>query len=142
MTDYSDIIYLMAAMLLFSLMSTNISKSFLAASESMVTAGTENRSIALAQDEIEQVKLLSRDKEDYLKEGNSDYMFADYPKNKTNIYGSDNQYEETFRVEATSELIQEPDPLLNRYLVTVTVTNTVKDYKSEATLLFIKSFEK
>ncbi len=142
MTDYSDIIYLMAAMLLFSLMSTNISKSFLAASESMVTAGTENRSIALAQDEIEQVKLLSRDKENHLKDGHGDYMFADYPKNTTNVYGSENQYEETFRVEADSELIQEPDPLLNRYLVTVTVTNTVKDYNSEATLVFIKSFEK
>lgn len=142
MNDYSDLFYLMGAMLVFSMLSVNTANSFLRTSQATLQSDVEYRAIAFAQDEIDQVKLLSRDKENLLKSDHNSYMFGDYPKTITPEYGASNEYSETFTVSASSTLINENDLLVNRYLVTVIVTQSDNVPAITARLTFIKAFEK
>lgn len=142
MNDYSDIFYLIGAMLVFSMLTLNTANSFLRTSQTTLQSDVEYRVIALAQDEIDQVKLLSRDKENMLKSNHGSYIFGNYPKSSTQRYGASNEYSETFTVSASSTLIDENDPLVNRYLVRVIVMQTDFDPDLSAELTFIKAFEK
>lgn len=129
-------------MLVFSMLTLNTANSFLRTSQSTLQSDVEYRVIALAQDEIDQVKLLSRDKENLLRSNHNSYIFRNYPKNAVQQYGASNEYSETFTVSASSTLINENDPLVNRYLVRVIVTQTDYDPDITAELTFIKAFEK
>lgn len=142
MNDYSDILYLTAAMLVFSMLTLNTANSFLRTSRTTIQSDVEYRAIALAQDEIDQVKLLSRDKENLLKSNHVSYIYRNYPKNSLQQYGASDEYSENFTVIASSNLIDENDPLVNRYLVRVRVTQPDYEPEISAELTFIKAFEK
>jgi len=132
----------MAAMMVFSMLTVNTSTSFLRTSQITLQSDLEYRAIAVAQDEIDQVKLLSRDKENMLISNHVSYIYKTYPKTFTPEYGASNEYSENFTVAANSTRIVENDPLVNRYLVTVTVTQNDTKPAVTAELTFIKAFEK
>lgn len=142
MSDYTDIIYLSAAMIIFSMLTTNTAKSFMNTSDTVVRSDIEYRAIAIAQNEIDQVKLLSRDSEQVLKAGSNSYKYTNYPRTIIESYGSSDQYSDQFTMEATSELIKENDLLVNRYLITVKVINKSISPNVEVELKYIKAFEK
>lgn len=86
MNDYSDIIYLMGAMIVFSLLSLNASYMFRNSDIVSFQSEIEYSGIALAQDIIDEVKWISdKDKLDPTK---SSCICNDYPKTITVQLGS------------------------------------------------------
>ncbi|MEQ9091961.1 MAG: hypothetical protein RIE52_12780 [Balneola sp.] len=142
MNDYSDVLYLTAAMVIYSFLTINTSRSFLSTSETVIRSDVEYRTIIRAQDVIEQVKLVQRADENMLNPNHIDYMFAGYPITDNETYGYNDEYTDTFIIDASSEYIDEGDPLVRRYKVTVNVINEEVDPSTEVDLIFIKSFER
>lgn len=77
MNDASDLISLMAAMLMFSVLTVNISKSVIQNGKELVETEVEYSGIALAQNFIDEARWLSKYE---LTPGHSDYKFTDYQK--------------------------------------------------------------
>lgn len=142
MNDYSDVLYLTAAMVIYSFMTINTSRSFLNTSETVIRSDVEYRTIIRAQDVIEQVKLVQREDENMLDPNHIDYMFANYPITDNETFGYNDEYTDTFIIDASSEYLDEGDPLVKRYRVTVNVVNEEVDPSTEVDLIFIKSFER
>ncbi|XWN37037.1 MAG: hypothetical protein ROO71_13880 [Balneola sp.] len=142
MNDYSDVLYLTAAMVIYSFLTINTSRSFLNTSETVIRSDVEYRTIIRAQDVIEQVKLVQREDENMLDPNHIDYMFANYPITDNETFGYNDEYTDTFIIDASSEYLDEGDPLVKRYRVTVNVVNEEVDPSTEVDLIFIKSFER
>tara|TARA_R110002124_G_scaffold76758_2_gene205682 strand:+ start:1449 stop:1877 length:429 start_codon:yes stop_codon:yes gene_type:complete len=142
MNDYSDVLYLTAAMVIYSLLTINTARSFLNTSETVIRSDVEYRTIIRAQDEIEQVKLISREDEDLLNPNHANYMFNSYPKTDVESFGYNDEYSDSYIINGSSEYIDEGDPLVKRYRVVITVTNESVDPSTEVDLIFIKSFER
>jgi hypothetical protein len=142
MNDYSDVLYLTAAMVIYSFLTINTSRSFLNTSETVIRSDVEYRTIIRAQDVIEQVKLVQRADENMLNPNHIDYMFAGYPITDRETFGYNDEYTDTFIIDADSEYIDEGDPLVKRYKITVNVINEAVDPSTEVDLIFIKSFER
>ena len=142
MNDYSDVLYLTAAMVIYSFMTINTSRSFLNTSETVIRSDVEYRTIIRAQDVIEQVQLVQREDENMLDPNHIDYMFANYPITDNETFGYNDEYTDTFIIDASSEYLDEGDPLVKRYRVTVNVVNEEVDPSTEVDLIFIKSFER
>jgi len=141
MNDYSDVLYLTAAMVIYSLLTINTAKSFLSTSENVIRADVEYRTIVKAQDEIDEVKLIPREDENRLNPNHIDYMFVNYPVTSVESFGTNNQYSDTYIISGQSEYIDEGDPLVRRYRVTITVQNQSITPSTEVNLIFIKSFQ-
>ena len=120
MNDYSDVLYLTAAMVIYSFLTINTARSFLSTSETVIRSDVEYRTIMRAQD----------------------YMFANYPITENETFGYSDEYTDTFIIDASSEFIDEGDPLIKRYRVTVNVVNESVDPSTSVDLIFIKSFER
>lgn len=142
MNDYSDVLYLTAAMVIYSFLTINTSRSFLSTSETVIRSDVEYRTIVRAQDVIEQIKLIQREDENMLDPNHIDYMFASYPITDIETFGYSDEYSDTFIIDASSEFIDEGDPLIKRYRITVNVINEAVDPSTEVDLIFIKSFER
>lgn len=142
MNDYSDVLYLTAAMVIYSLLTMNTARSFLSTSETVIRSDVEYRTIIRAQDEIEQIKLIPREDEDLLNPNHGNYMFNNYPITDVELFGYSDEYSDSFIINGMSEYIDEADPLVKRYKVVITVTNESVDPSTEVNLIFIKTFER
>ena len=129
-------------MVVYSFLTINTARSFLSTSETVIRSDVEYRTIIRAQDVIEQVKLVQREDENMLNPSHIDYMFSSYPITDSETYGYNDEYTDTFIIDASSEYIDEGDPLVKRYRITVNVINEEVDPSTEVDLIFIKSFER
>lgn len=142
MNDFSDVLYLTAAMVIYSMLTMNTARSFMNTSDTMIRTDVEYRTIMKAQDEIEQVKLVKREDEAVFNPNSSRYRYKNYPKTVNESFGKSGEYGDTFKVDASSVYIDENDPHVRRYKITVTVVNTSVEPNVEISLMYIKPFER
>ncbi len=139
MSSYSDIIFLSAALVVFSSLAVNTARSYQTTSQNRYKSDIEFRAIAVAQDEIDKVQWIYDQAQ--LDPASLSYTYSSYPKTETLRYGSSQQYSEDFTVSASSQLVED-SILQKRYRVTVTVTNTQFSPEISVTLNYIKTYAK
>lgn len=137
MNSYAEIIYLTAAMMIFSLLVVNTGKTFNNSRSSIYRAEAEYRAIAVAQDELDKVQWIYDDTE--LDPASGDYVYSSYPVVENHVYGSSNQYSDSFTINSSSVLIADTGTQ-KRYQVTVKVVNSEVDPAIEVTLNYTKSY--
>lgn len=137
MNSYSEILYLVGAMMIFSLLVVNTTKTFNNSRNSIYRAEAEYRAIAVAQDELDKVQWIYDDTE--LDPSSGDYVYASYPLTETHAYGSSNQYSDTFTINSSSVLIADTGSQ-KRYQVTVKVVNSNVEPAVQVTLNYTKSY--
>lgn len=129
-------------MVIYSLLTVNTARSFLNTSDTVIRSDVEYRTIIRAQDEIEEIKLISREDENSLNPNHVDYRFANHPINSNETFGANNEYSDTYVIFGSSEYLDESDPLIRRYKVTIIVENRTLEPTTRAELVYIKSFER
>ena len=139
MNDYSDIIFLMASMVMLALITTNTIRTYATTNDSLVRSELEYRMMAAAQDEIDNVRWV--DSSDELNSSHSSYVFSSYPLTKTISFGSSDQYSDQVTVTASAALVED-NSTMERYEITVTASSTYLTPSVTATLNYIKSFKK
>ncbi len=139
MSSYSDIIFLTAALIVFSSLAVNTARNYQTTSQNRYKSDIEFRAIAVAQDEIDKVQWIYDQAQ--LDPASPSYTYTNYPKTETLRYGSSQQYSEDFSVSAASQLIED-SMLQKRYRVTVTVTNSQVTPEVSVTLNYIKTYAK
>ena len=136
MTSYSEIIYLTAALMIFSLLAVNTTRNFNQSRSNIYRSEVEYRAIAVAQDIIDKVQWVN--KADELNPNSTSYLYADHPISITERYGPTNKYSDTFTVYANSELLDDTGSM-KRYQITVSVLNEELYPEVFVTLDFTKS---
>lgn len=137
MTNYSEILYLIAAMIVFSFLSLNTAKSFNNSRQTLYIADAERRAIGVARDEIDKVQWIYDPNE--LDPNSPNFLYANYPIIKTQSYGNKDQYTSTFTITATSELIEDTGKM-KRYQVMISVLNQEVTPDVFVNLEYAKSF--
>lgn len=134
MTDYSDIIYLGAAMVVFSLLTMNTSRSFQVTLDTMVRSELEYRAISAAQEEIDAIRWVQaryKSKDPFNSNNSSYYLYNDALIYRTFKYGTNNEYSETFAIYRKAEASSDCDLLDSSnqrcYEITITVQNNSLD---------------
>jgi hypothetical protein len=137
MSDYSDLIFLTGAMIVFSMLSMNTTRNFQSTAQRIYQTDIEYRALSLAQDEIEVVRWA---KEKHLNpdDGNN-YLYDDDPVQRTIYYGNSDQYSETFELKRSSLRIENSSDM-RRYRVQVIVESDAVTPAISDTLEYIKSF--
>lgn len=145
MADYSEIIFLTAAIVIFGTLSIHTAKSFHITSDTMVRSDLEYRAIAIAQDEIDAIRWIqARSKNgpvfptDPFDPDNGNFLYDNNPETREITYGSDDQYSETFTVNRTAELINETSDQ-RRYLITIKIENDRLNPPLNVSLDFIRT---
>ncbi|WP_409028840.1 hypothetical protein [Gracilimonas sediminicola] len=130
MTDFSDIIYLGAAMVVFSLLTMNTSRSFQVTLDTMVRSELEYRAISAAQEEIDAIRWVQaryKSQDPFDSDNSSYYLYEDNPIERTFDYGASNEYSETFTIYRKAEVSNDCDLLDSSsqrcYEITITVEN-------------------
>lgn len=137
MQSYSDIFFLGAAMVLFSMLSMNTARNFNQIREAFYRGEAEYRAIAVAQDEIDKVQWIYND--DDLDPDSFTYVYEDYPKKEVHTYGSSDQYSDTLLVFGNSTLIGDTGSQ-KRYQVSISVLIERTDPDVFVTLDYVKSY--
>ncbi len=134
MNDFSDIIYLGAAMVVFSLLTMNTSRSFQVTMDTMVRSELEYRAISAAQEEIDAIRWVQaryKSQDPFDSDNSSYYLYEDNPIERTFQYGSGNEYSETFTIYRKAEVSNDCDLLDSSsqrcYEITITVENNSLD---------------
>lgn len=139
MSSYSDIIFLTAALFVFSSLTINTAKSFQTSSKQRYAADIEFRAIAVTQDEIDKIQWIYD--ESQLDPDSPSYIYSNSPKIVTTTYGSSNQYSEVFTIDVDSEIIENTSSQ-KRFKVTVsTINNSIKPAVT-VTMDYIKTYSK
>jgi len=120
MSGYSEILYLVAGMMVFSMLSINTARNYNSTRQNIYRSEMEYRAIAVAQDEIDKVQWIYDDRE--LDPDNTSYVYEDYPLTQDFLYGPDEEYSDEFIIHAQSREIFD-DGNQKRYQVTVSVIN-------------------
>lgn len=138
MSNYSDILFLTGAMIVFSMLTLNTALNFQSTSRTVYQTDIEHRAITLAQDEIESIRWAS---EDELDPNDSNYIYdGQSPVTRTIKYGSSNEYEETYELKRSSTLISNTGGM-KRYRVQIIVESDAVTPAISDTLEYIKSFK-
>ncbi len=137
MTSYAEIFYLLGAMVVFSFLSLNTSRSFNSSRQTLYQAEAEYRAIAVAQDELDKVQWIYEP--DDLDPDESSYVYANYPIEESHVYGDNDQYSSTFIINGSSELIEDTGSM-KRYQVAVSVLNQNVTPEVFITLEYVKSY--
>lgn len=137
MSDYSDLIFLTAAMVIFGMLTVNTAASFRNTSDTMIRSDLEYRAMSIAQDEIENIRWIVD--HNLLNEYSSDFLYKNDPVQRTVEYGSSNQYSEAFTVERKSTRI-ENSASQRRYKVVINVKSDALNPEISASMEFIKTF--
>lgn len=137
MSSYAEIFYLLGAMVVFSFLSLNTSRSFNSSRQTVYQAEAEYRAIAVAQDELDKVQWIYEP--DDLDPDASSYVYSNYPVTETQTYGSNDQYSTEFIIDGNSELIEDTGSM-KRYQVTVSVLNQNVTPEVFITLEYVKSY--
>ncbi|MDR9416355.1 MAG: hypothetical protein RI564_08725 [Gracilimonas sp.] len=138
MNDFSDVIFLMAAMMVFSMLTLNTSKKFMSATSTSLQSTVEYRAIGLAQDKIDEIRWSP---EEELSPSSSQYLFESDPYTETITYGSSSEYSENYEVTRTSQLIENTSDQ-KQYRITVKVSSDATQPPVEAQLEYIKTYFK
>lgn len=137
MTGYSELLYLIAGMMVFSILAVNTSRNYNSTRQNIYRAEVEYRAIAVAQDEIDKVQWIYDDND--LDPASSSYVYSNHPRTETHIYGSNNQYSDDFFIYAESTLIEDTGSE-RRYQVTVSVLYEDVNPDVFVTLDYTKSY--
>ncbi len=140
MNDFSDVLYLTVAMVIFSMLTVNTARSFLNTSDTVIRSDVEYKAIVRAQDEIDEVKLITADDRNTLNPASIYYRYDNHPITVTESYGPNDEYSDTYTINASSKYIDENDPNVRRYLVTVNLSNNAVEPAVNVTLTYVKSF--
>ena len=139
MNDYSDIIFLMASMIMLSMITLNTSKTYLTSADQIVRTQLEYRAMSAAQDEIDNIRWITTPNE--LTSTDAAYVFSNYPITRTVTFGENDQYTESVTIAASSVRVENTSTM-ERYRVTVTATSTAVTPNVNVTLDYLKSFTK
>ena len=135
MNDYSDLIYLMAAMIIFSILSLNAAFFFNINEQFQYQSEIEYNGIAVAQDIIDQVRWIQN--EDLLDESDNDCICDEYPKTLT-ISFDDYELEYVVDISINDTSIT-GSTTINR-IVEVTVSNEYLPDAQQIKMKYLKSF--
>lgn len=135
MNDYSDLIYLMAAMIIFSMLSLNAAYFFNVNEQFQYQAELEFNAITVAQDIIDQVRWISN--EDLLDEDDNECICDDYPKAIT-ISIDDFELEYIADI-AIKDTTISGSSAINR-IVEITVSNEFLPETQQIKMRYLKSF--
>lgn len=138
MSDFSDIVLLMGAMVAFSLLSATTARTFQSTTDSMVRAELEYRAIATAQGIIDEARWISDEDKVFTNSGTNSF-FKDYPKSVTLTYGENDEYVSHLEVDGSSTMIYD-SATLRQYLIEVIVVDDVVTPPITDTLRYVKSF--
>lgn len=145
MSDYSDIIFLTAAMMVFGMLTINTARSFQTTSDTMIRSDLEYRALAIAQDEIDAIRWVqARSKNgptfpyDPFDPDNSNYLYDTNPVQKSITYGKDDQYSETFSIDRSAELLEDLTDQ-RTYKIIINVKSNAVDPAVTTTLTFIRT---
>lgn len=124
MNDYSDLFYLLGAIVLYSILTLNVSTNLVINNRNLSESEVEYSGIALADGIIEQALWASKEE---LNSGSSEYMFDDYnknnPKHEIIEMGPSNQYRIDFYIYAEVEDVVVNGSNTNNKKITVGVTS-------------------
>lgn len=137
MTSYAELVYLVGAMMLFSILALNTSRSFNQTRQTIYQAEAEYRAIAVAQDELDKVQWIYEPAD--LDPESGSYVYANYPITETHTYGSSDQYNSEFKIYGKSVEIEDTGSQ-KRYQVSVTVLNQQVTPEVMITLDYVKSY--
>lgn len=137
MSGYSEILYLVAGMIVFSMLSLNTARNYNSTRSEIYRNEMQFRAIAVAQDEIDKVQWIYDDRQ--LDSSSGTYVYDNYPVTQTVQYGSSNQYSDDFVVHGQSTEIYD-DGSQKRYQVTVTVINQSVNPPVFVALDYVKSY--
>jgi hypothetical protein len=90
MADYSDLIFLMGAMILFSVLTVNVTRNMVINTQTLSESEIEYNGIAVAHSTLKRAQWASKEE---LTPGSGQYIFSDYEKQ--------NPYKETIEVEGS-----------------------------------------
>ncbi|MEP1150468.1 MAG: hypothetical protein JXR20_02985 [Balneola sp.] len=138
MNDYSDIIFLTGAMIIFSTLSLNTVKFFNTNDQIEYQSKLQYNGIAVAQDKIEEIRWIAD--EDRFKAGSSSFLERDYPSTVTQTYGDENQFEFDYTVNVDVAPTSITGSNATNYRVTVLVSNSELPDNQTITTEYIKSF--
>lgn len=132
MNDYSDLILLMGAMIIFSLLSLQVSRTFQMNNQIQMEAEIEYNAISIAQNEIDRVRWIN-------SESDLNNHVNSYPKEVPLAVNGDTLF---YDVEVNTSDISIPDSNVDNKQITVEVTNEYlkSNNGSGVQLQFIKSF--
>lgn len=139
MSGYSDILFLVGAMIMLSMLTLNTSRSYIATTDSVVRSDIEIRALARAQDIVDETRWLTN-KNDFI----AFYQNLETPQeidiNYDSYAGDSSNREEKFTIQAemTSELVS---VRLEKFFVTLTIENKDLNPPVKETIKFIKSYE-
>lgn len=135
MNDYSDLIYLMAAMIIFSMLSLNAAYFFNINEQFQYQSDIEYNGIAIAQDILEQVRWIQN--KNLLDTGRSACICNDYPKT---ITLSVDDYELDFTADISiKDTSISGSAAINR-IVEVSVSNQYLPHAQNIRMRYLKSF--
>jgi len=142
MSGYSDILFLVGAMIMLSMLTLNTSRSYLATTDSVVRSEIELRALARIQDIIDEYRWEQNETTFYNYFNN----LENNPQNVTVNYGSydsDNTTrEDIFTISAEISDLDPSDnnPRLHIYFVELTIKNDYLTPPIEEKVHFIKSY--
>jgi hypothetical protein len=140
MNDISDILFLSAAMVIFSMLTINTSRSFQSTSNTVVRSDLEYRGISIAQDEIDDIRWAP---EQEIDPYGAEYLYGgnDAVITKSIEYGFDDEYAESFEITRSSTQIENSSDQ-NRYKVTILVESENAKPAVSVQMDYIKTYFK
>ncbi len=137
MASYAELFYLFGAMMIFSMLSLNTSRSFNSTRQNIYRAEAEYRAVAVGQDELDKVQWIYNPAD--LDPSSSSYVYENYPDTVTHTYGSSGQFSSTFVINGTSVLLEDTGSM-KRFQVSVSVLNQEITPEIFITLDYVKSY--
>lgn len=138
MNDVSDIIFLSAAMVVFSMLTMNTARSFQATSNTSIQSNLEYRAIGVAQSEIDAIRWAD---EKHVNPSSGDYLYTNDPISTTVTYGFNDEFEEVYTLTRSSTLIEDSHKQ-RRYKITIHVASDEAASPAALEMEFIKTFAK
>jgi hypothetical protein len=138
MNDFSDILFLSAAMVIFSMLTMNTSRSFQATSNASIQSDLEYRAVGVAQSEIDAIRWAD---EKLVNPASGDYLYDNDPITKTVTYGFNNEFSEVYKLKRSSTLI-ENSYKQKRYKIVIHVESDEAASPITLDMEYIKTFTK
>lgn len=138
MTDYSEIIYVMGAMIIFSMLSLNASHFFRVNEQFQYQSQIQYNAVAVAKDVMDDIRWISDKRR--VTQTSSQCICNDFPKTVTRQFGTDNSYAMDYRVNISiSDTNISGTNTLNK-IVTVDVSNEYLPDNQSVKVSYLKSF--
>ena len=137
MSDYADILYLITAMVVFSIISINASVMFRNSSMALMRSEIEYNAISVLQDEVEEVRWLSNDEQAQIDSTIGSTYRYENPITKTrSIDGDPIEY----TLNGTYDQVNFPDLGIDSYKIKLTVNSPYLFKGQRVTQTIIKNF--